>query len=91
MNYFDEGEGEEIDFENESQKSIATILLEKLKCNCDSNDGLLLFNDETIEHLRQFYTSIEKEEVDVEEVDKNPTVMVLTSRYTIFYEMSHAQ
>ena len=42
---------ENIDFEDD--RDISSILIEKLKSNCDDNDGLMLFNKETVEILRK--------------------------------------
>ena len=56
---------ENIDFEN---SDISTVLQEKLKSNCDDNDGLMFFNEETVEVLRKLYESFEKQEVSLDEV-----------------------
>ena len=64
---------ENIDFENDSDKSSASILIEKLKSNCDDNDGSMLFN-ETLELLSKLYESLEKQEVSLDEVSNHPVV-----------------
>ena len=62
------------DFENDSDKSSASILIEKLKSNCDDNNGLMLFNEETVELLSKLYESLEKQEVSLDEVSNHPVV-----------------
>ena len=42
---------ENIDFEDNS--NISSVLIEKLKSNCNGNNGLMLFNEGTAEVLRK--------------------------------------
>ena len=62
---------ENIDFEN---SDISTVLQEKLKSSCDDNDGLMFFNEETVEVLRKLYESFEKQEVSLDEVCNHPVI-----------------
>ena len=62
----DEQSFKNIDFEDD--RNVSSVLIEKLKFNCDDNDGLILFNEETVEILRKLYESFEKHEVSPEEV-----------------------
>ena len=39
----------------EDDGNISSVLIEKLKSNCDNNDGLMLFNEETVEVLGKLY------------------------------------
>ena len=70
-NIFDCLDNEEQFFENtdfEDDSNISSILIEKLKSNCGDNDGLILFNEETVEILRKLYESLEKQKVSIDEV-----------------------
>ena len=62
---------ENIDFEN---SDISTVLQEKLKSSYDDNDGLMFFNEETVEVLRKLYESFEKQEVSLDEVCNHPVI-----------------
>ena len=51
-----------------------SILLEKLKSNCDDNDGLMLFNGETVDTLSKLYESFMNGEVSPDEICDNPVM-----------------
>ena len=63
---------ENIDFQNGS--NISSVLIEKLKSNCDDNNGLMLFNEETVEVLGKLYESFDKQEVSLDEVCNHPVI-----------------
>ena len=63
---------EDIDYDNDND--LSSILLQKLKTNCDDNDGLMLFNEETADILGKLYESFEKQEVSLDEVCNNPVM-----------------
>ena len=64
---------ENIDFEDDSD--ISSVLIEKLKSDCDDNDGLILFYEETVEVLGKLYESFEKEEVSLDAVSNHPVII----------------
>ena len=72
MDNDDEQFFENIDFEDDSD--ISSILIKKLKSNCDDTDGLILFNEETVEVLSRLYESLEKQEVSLDEVCDHPVL-----------------
>ena len=49
-------------------KTIVSILIEKVKYNCDDSDGLMLFNEETVEVLEKLYESLEKQEASLDKL-----------------------
>ena len=57
---------ENIDFKDDSD--ISSVLMEKFKSNCDdNNNGLMLFNEETVQVLGKLYESLKKQ-VSLDEV-----------------------
>ena len=68
----DEELSENIELNEETD--ISTILIEKLKANCDDNDGLMLFNEETSNVLIQLYDSFIKQKVCAEEACSHPVI-----------------
>ena len=57
---------ENIDFKDDSD--ISSVLIEKFKSNCDdNNNGLMLFNEETVQVLGKLYESLKKQ-VSLDEV-----------------------
>ena len=63
---------ENIDFEDNSD--ISSVLIEKLKSNRDDNNGLMLFNEGTVEVLRKLYESLQKQDVSLDEVRNRPVI-----------------
>ena len=63
---------ENIDFENNS--AISSVLIEKLKSNCGDNDGFMLFDEARVEVLRKLYKSLEKQDVNLDEVCNHPVI-----------------
>ena len=63
---------ENIDFEDNTD--ISSVFIEKLKSNCDDNNGLMLFNEGTVEVLQKLYESLEKQDVTLDEVRNNSVI-----------------
>ena len=61
-----------IGFEDDSD--ISSVLVEKLKSNCNDNDELMLFNERTVEVSQKLYESFEKQEVSLDEVCNHPVI-----------------
>ena len=61
---------EYIDFGDYSDMSVLT---EKIKSDCNDNDGLMLFNEKTVEELGKLYESFEKQESSLDEVCYHPS------------------
>ena len=63
---------ENINFEDNTD--ISSVFIEKLKSNCDDNNGLMLFNEGTVEVLQKLYESLEKQDVTLDEVRNNSVI-----------------
>ena len=63
---------ESIDFEDNS--NISSVVIEKLKSNCDDNNQSMLFNVWTTEVLQKLYESLEKQDVSLDEVCNHPVL-----------------
>ena len=61
-----------IGFEDDSD--ISSVLMAKLKSNCNDNDELMLFNERTVEVSQKLYESFEKQEVSLDEVCNHPVI-----------------
>ena len=61
---------EYIDFGDYSDMSVLT---EKIKSDWNDNDGLMLFNEKTVEELGKLYQSFEKQEFSLDEVCYHPS------------------
>ena len=48
--------------------------MEKLKCNCNDNGELMLFNERAVEVSQKLYESFEKQEVSLNEVCNHPVI-----------------
>ena len=63
---------ENIDSKDDSD--ILSVLTEKLKTNGDFNNGLMLFNEDTVEVLRKLHVSFEKQEVSLSEPNDHSAI-----------------
>ena len=50
-----------------------SVLTEKIKSDCNDNDGLMLFNEKTVEELGKLYELFEKQEFSLDEVCYHPS------------------
>ena len=68
---------ENIDLEDDS--NLSSVLIEKLKSNCDYNDGLMLLNEEKGEVLGKLYESFEKQEVSFDHAVINSIGFIISN------------